>query len=327
MASTSNDRINGITTSVAVKAPVAAVATTNITLSGEQTVGGVAVTAGDRVLVTAQTSSVDNGIYDVSTGDWTRSADFDGNRDVKQGTLVVVASATAGTPAFYWVTAADPITVGTTAITFDEAPNLNVAELAGNNTFSGTNNFTGTLQVAGTAIAEFVADTVGAMVVGNTETSMTVTYDDADNTLDFVVNAATTVQSGTTRYATGAEVVTGSLTVAAVTPGSLTSDQSLPQDASLSGTTSVGATFYHTLPGGLCLQGGPTAVVTANSSVSVTFGKAMSELYSVTATPITTAVTMAENVAAVDGATGSGFTLYNGDASDRRFYWMAMGKV
>ncbi len=35
---------------------------------------------------------------------------------------------------------------------------------------------------------EYVADTVGAMVTGNTETGITVTYQDADNTLDFVLS-------------------------------------------------------------------------------------------------------------------------------------------
>lgn len=116
MPSTSTDRLNGLSTSVAVKAPVKAVAVANITLSGEQTVNGVAVVEGDRVLVTTQTSSVDNGIYDVSTSSWTRSKDFDGNRDVVKGTLVV---SNAGTTIYYRVTSADPITIGTSNITFD----------------------------------------------------------------------------------------------------------------------------------------------------------------------------------------------------------------
>lgn len=34
-------------------------------------------------------------------------------------------------------------------------------------------------------VAEIIADTVGAMVTGNTETGITVTYQDADNTIDF----------------------------------------------------------------------------------------------------------------------------------------------
>jgi hypothetical protein len=90
MPSTSTDRIRGLSTSVAIKAPVKAVATENITLSGAQTINGVAVTDGDRVLVTAQTDATTNGIYDVvSTGAWRRSADFDGSRDIVPGTLVV----------------------------------------------------------------------------------------------------------------------------------------------------------------------------------------------------------------------------------------------
>jgi hypothetical protein len=40
--------------------------------------------------------------------------------------------------------------------------------------------------------AEVTADLVGAMVTGNTETYISVTYDDSDNTLDFVVDATAT---------------------------------------------------------------------------------------------------------------------------------------
>jgi hypothetical protein len=43
--------------------------------------------------------------------------------------------------------------------------------------------------------AEFIADTVGAMVTGNTETNITVTYQDADNTLDFELGAAVVIES------------------------------------------------------------------------------------------------------------------------------------
>ena len=38
-------------------------------------------------------------------------------------------------------------------------------------------------------LAETVADTIGAMLTGNTETGITVTYQDSDNTIDFVVDA------------------------------------------------------------------------------------------------------------------------------------------
>jgi len=125
--SNSIDRFNGLVAQLAIKAPCVAVAIANITLSGEQTVNGVAVVSGDRVLVTAQTSSVDNGIYDASDSAWSRSADFDGNRDVTSGTFVTVATATVGRNPYYQVTTANPITIGTTAIDFTLADGANVS--------------------------------------------------------------------------------------------------------------------------------------------------------------------------------------------------------
>ena len=56
---------------------------------------------------------------------------------------------------------------------------------------SGDADIDGTLEadaitIGGVTLAETISDTVGAMVSGNTETGVTVTYDDSDNTLDFV---------------------------------------------------------------------------------------------------------------------------------------------
>lgn len=116
MPGTASDRLYGLTTSVAVKAPVRAVSTVNLTLSGLQTVGGVALAADDRVLVKAQTDATENGIYIASTSDWQRAADFDGLLDVVQGTLVVDQS---NTGLYYRVTSANPIRPGTDEIEFE----------------------------------------------------------------------------------------------------------------------------------------------------------------------------------------------------------------
>ena len=68
---------------------------------------------------------------------------------------------------------------------------------AGSLDVSGDVDIDGTLEadaitVDGTALAEFISDTTGAMVGSNTETGIAVTYQDADNTIDFVINAAQT---------------------------------------------------------------------------------------------------------------------------------------
>lgn len=54
---------------------VATATTSSITLSGEQTISGVAVVNGDRVLVKDQAALSTNGIYVASTGSWTRAVD------------------------------------------------------------------------------------------------------------------------------------------------------------------------------------------------------------------------------------------------------------
>ena len=68
---------------------------------------------------------------------------------------------------------------------------------------SGSADIDGTMEadaytVDGTALNEYIADTVGAMVTSNTETNITVTYQDADNTLDFVALGTITALNNAT---------------------------------------------------------------------------------------------------------------------------------
>lgn len=101
------------------KAPVDLVSTSNITLSGEQTIDGV-LTSASRVLVAGQSSSSDNGIYISGAGAWTRATDFDGapNGEVARGNIVFVISGTSNSNTNYILNntnASDPtqINVGT----------------------------------------------------------------------------------------------------------------------------------------------------------------------------------------------------------------------
>lgn len=117
MSSTQIDRIDGLSSSVAIKGPCRVAATTNVVLSGLQTVNGAALVSGDRVLVTAQNSAIENGIYVVDTGPWRRSKDFNKTKDVARGTMVYVNSGDTGGSTRYVVTS-DINNIGASAITF-----------------------------------------------------------------------------------------------------------------------------------------------------------------------------------------------------------------
>jgi hypothetical protein len=120
MTSNITDRLNGFTASSAAKVPCVVATVANITLSGEQTIDGTAVTDGDRVLVRSQTDGTENGIYVVSTGSWSRAPDMDGSRDVVKGTQVYCTGGSTQNAAEWILTTANPITIGTSTITWTE---------------------------------------------------------------------------------------------------------------------------------------------------------------------------------------------------------------
>ena len=104
---------------LAIKAPVR-VATTggNITLSGLQTIDGIALATGDRVLVKDQTVATTNGLYNVATGPWTRTIDALNNSQFTQGMQVAVTQGQANAGAAFTLTTANPIVLGTSPLTF-----------------------------------------------------------------------------------------------------------------------------------------------------------------------------------------------------------------
>lgn len=104
------------------KHSVVAATTTAINLSGLQTVDGVALTAGARVLVKNQVAAKDNGLYLVVAGSaWTRCPDADSSAKVTPGMLVLVERGTVnGDSAWQLVTDA-PITLGVTALAYEMA--------------------------------------------------------------------------------------------------------------------------------------------------------------------------------------------------------------
>lgn len=110
--------VDSIAQGIDAKASCLAATTANITLSGTQTIDGVAVAAGQRVLVKNQANAAQNGIYVSAAGAWTRAADADTWDElvsaytfIEQGTdngnngyiCTVTAGGTLGTTPVTWV--------------------------------------------------------------------------------------------------------------------------------------------------------------------------------------------------------------------------------
>lgn len=105
---------------LSIKSACRVATTTNITLSGTQTIDGVAVIAGDRVLVKDQSTGSQNGIYVVDASTWTRATDFDEDADVSAGAFTFIEAGTIGADSGWVLTTPAPITLGTTALTFTQ---------------------------------------------------------------------------------------------------------------------------------------------------------------------------------------------------------------
>lgn len=117
---------------IAIKTAARVATTANITLNGTQTIDGVAVVADDRVLVKNQTDGTQNGVYKVSSGNWTRATDFDASVEVAQGVQILSTLGTTNAKKTFILTTANPITLNTTSLTFAVANDLDGLTSAAN---------------------------------------------------------------------------------------------------------------------------------------------------------------------------------------------------
>lgn len=147
-----------------VKGSVLAATTGDITLSAPQTIDGVSVVVGDRVLVKNQAIASANGIYLVAAGSWTRTADMDAWSDFP-GAFTFVEEGTTQADSGWVCTVNAGGTLGTTPVTWSQ--------------FSGAGTYT-----AGTGL------TLSGGVFSITNTTVTAgSYGSASQSLSAVVNA------------------------------------------------------------------------------------------------------------------------------------------
>ena len=95
------------------------VATTgSITLSGLQTVDGISLVAGDRVLVKDQSDAKTNGLYVAASGAWSRSTDANSASTVTAGLSVMVEEGTVQADSQWRLITDGAIVLGTTSLVF-----------------------------------------------------------------------------------------------------------------------------------------------------------------------------------------------------------------
>lgn len=144
--------VDGVAMGLDIKASVKAATTANITLSGTQTVDGVSLVANDRVLVKNQTNAVQNGIYVVAAGSWSRASDFDAADEVSGGAFMFVEQGTVNADTGWVVTSDGALTVGTDTIAFTQ--------------FSGAGSLTAGAGMTQTGTTFDVVAADGTIVVG-----------------------------------------------------------------------------------------------------------------------------------------------------------------
>lgn len=125
--------VDNVVSGINFHQPVRVATTANITLSGTQTIDGVSVIAGDRVLVKDQTDQKTNGLYVVDASTWSRAADADNTPDgeLKGGDFTLVLEGTVNSGYGYVCSNTSAITIGSTNITYS-AFNAAKAVSAGN---------------------------------------------------------------------------------------------------------------------------------------------------------------------------------------------------
>ncbi len=212
------------------KASVRAATTANVTLSGAQTIDGVSLVAGDRVLVKDQTTGANNGIYVVSASTWSRGTDADTGAELTASFAVFVEEGTSNSDSGWVLTNNGTITVGTTALAFTQ--------------------FTGLGQVVAGAGLTKTANTMDAV---GTNGRITVNADSIDISATYVGQSTITTLGTITTGTWTADTValnrggTGATTNSAARTNLSSTANPLPQKYSASVGGATTATVTHNL--------------------------------------------------------------------------------
>lgn len=157
--------VDNLAAGLEVKTSVRAATTANITLSGAQTIDGVAVVAGDRILVKNQTTTSQNGIYLVAAGAWTRATDADAWAELISA-FVFVESGTTNADTGWVCTVDRGGTLGTTASTWTQFAGAGAVTAGAGMVVSGNQVSLATSGAAAGTYPKVTVDVYGRVTAG-----------------------------------------------------------------------------------------------------------------------------------------------------------------
>jgi hypothetical protein len=193
------------------KASVRAATTANVTLASDlengDTLDGVTLATGDRVLVKNQSTGSQNGIYVVKvSGAPDRSTDADTGAELTSNFAVFVEEGTVNADQGYVLTNDGAITVGTTALTFTQFTGL--GQVVAGDGLSKTGNTLNVTAGTGITITGDAVTNSGVVSISGTANQISTTALD--------VNGATTLSLPQDIHSTATPTFTG-VTVGSVT--------------------------------------------------------------------------------------------------------------
>lgn len=190
--------VDNVSLGLEFKQSVKVATTANITLSGTQTIDGVAVAAGDRVLVKNQTTASQNGIYVVAAGSWTRATDANSSTTLTTGSFLYIDQGTSLAGTAWVLSTTGTITVGTTSVTFTQFSGSG-GSVPGNYAGQTTITTLGTIATGvwqgttiGVAYGGTGATTLTGLVKGNGTSAFTAAVDGTD-----YLSPSATIDGGT----------------------------------------------------------------------------------------------------------------------------------
>jgi hypothetical protein len=253
------------------KASALVLANANITLSGTQTIDGVGVVAGNRVLAIGQTTTTQNGLWVVAAGAWTRPVDFATGAHAAGTYLFVEEGTTFADTAWVCTTNPPNDVVDSNALAFVQFSGAGTYSAGAGLTLTGTTFSIGSAQVtnamlvnssvtvtAGTGLSGGGAVALGASVtlsLPNTGTSGLKTFATGDSITTDAQGRVTASTVVTRQVLTSTGLLGG---------GNLTADRTLSVDQSFSPTW----TGTHTWSTGTATFAASAAKISSGSFVT-----------------------------------------------------------